>query len=145
MCVCVCVCVCVYKQDLALNNLQWLICHKTHPNPTQNQSGPRCLLIILVYCFTIKLSGLFTRNNLILRMHQTADKTWVNRIEHSHIFHQFPIQTLIIFTLWKGLRIHWVDRRVFQGMTPNYIWWWGFTSHHYQYSQIISDTECLYF
>ena len=22
----------VYKQDLALNNLQWLICHKTQPN-----------------------------------------------------------------------------------------------------------------
>ena len=21
-----------YKQDLALNNLQWLICHKTQPN-----------------------------------------------------------------------------------------------------------------
>ena len=30
MCVCVCVCVC--KDDLALNNLQWLICHKTKPN-----------------------------------------------------------------------------------------------------------------
>ena len=26
----VCVCVCV--KDLALNNLQWLICHKTQPN-----------------------------------------------------------------------------------------------------------------
>ena len=22
----------MYKQDLALNNLQWLICHKTKPN-----------------------------------------------------------------------------------------------------------------
>ena len=22
----------MYKQDLALNNLQWLICHKTQPN-----------------------------------------------------------------------------------------------------------------
>ena len=22
----------VYKKDLALNNLQWLICHKTKPN-----------------------------------------------------------------------------------------------------------------
>ena len=25
----------MYKEDLALNNLQWLICHKTQPNPTQ--------------------------------------------------------------------------------------------------------------
>ena len=23
----------MYKKDLALNNLQWLICHKTKPNP----------------------------------------------------------------------------------------------------------------
>ena len=35
MCVCVCVCVCVYKKDLVLNNLQWLICYKTKPNPTK--------------------------------------------------------------------------------------------------------------
>ena len=28
----VCVCVCVNKQDLALNNLKWLICHKTKGN-----------------------------------------------------------------------------------------------------------------
>ena len=28
----VCVCVCVCEEDLELNNLQWLICHKTEPN-----------------------------------------------------------------------------------------------------------------
>ena len=28
---CVCVCVCVYKEDLALNNPQGLICHQTNP------------------------------------------------------------------------------------------------------------------
>ena len=37
ICVCVCVCVCVYKQDLALNNLQWLICCKTKPNQTNDK------------------------------------------------------------------------------------------------------------
>ncbi len=31
VCVCVCECVCVYKEDLALNDLQELICHKTQP------------------------------------------------------------------------------------------------------------------
>ena len=31
----------MYKNDLALNNLQSLICHETHPNPTQpNQTEP---------------------------------------------------------------------------------------------------------
>ena len=29
--VCMCVCVCVCKQDLVVNNLQRLICHKTQP------------------------------------------------------------------------------------------------------------------
>ena len=29
--VCVCVCVCVCKTYLALNDTQWLICHKTKP------------------------------------------------------------------------------------------------------------------
>ena len=35
MCVCVCVRECVYKYDLALNNPQKLICHKTQPNQTK--------------------------------------------------------------------------------------------------------------
>ena len=26
----------MYKEDLALNNLQWLICHKTKPNPIKS-------------------------------------------------------------------------------------------------------------
>ena len=26
----------MYKQDLALNNLQWLMCHKTKPNQTKS-------------------------------------------------------------------------------------------------------------
>ena len=28
----------MYKQDLALNDLQWLICHKTQPNQTNFHS-----------------------------------------------------------------------------------------------------------
>ena len=27
----------MYKEDLALNNLQWLICHKINPNQTKMQ------------------------------------------------------------------------------------------------------------
>ena len=26
----------MYKEDLALNNQQWLICHKNKPNPNSN-------------------------------------------------------------------------------------------------------------
>ena len=31
----------MYKEDLALNSLQWLICHKTQPN--QKKSCTRCI------------------------------------------------------------------------------------------------------
>ena len=27
----------MYKEDLALNNLQWLICHKTNPNKNRRK------------------------------------------------------------------------------------------------------------
>ena len=30
----------MYKDDLALNNLQWLICHKTKPNLTFVRASP---------------------------------------------------------------------------------------------------------
>ena len=29
----------MYKGDLALNNLQWLICHKIKPNPPSTRTG----------------------------------------------------------------------------------------------------------
>ena len=30
----------MYKENLALNNLQWLICHKTQPNQTKSYIQP---------------------------------------------------------------------------------------------------------
>ena len=42
----------MYKQDLALNNLQWLICYKTQPNQTK--------FIYLIYMYKEDL----TLNNL---------------------------------------------------------------------------------
>ena len=34
----------MYKEDLALNNLKWLICYKTQPNLTKT-----CLYLIYMY------------------------------------------------------------------------------------------------
>ena len=31
----------MYKEDLALDNLQWLICHKTEPNPKHVSNGEK--------------------------------------------------------------------------------------------------------
>ena len=37
----------MYKQDLALNNLQWLICHETQPNQTKPQYSNKTVQEIL--------------------------------------------------------------------------------------------------
>ena len=56
ICVCVCVCVCVCKQDLALNNVQWLICHKTQPaKPT---------LKLVIRYLPLKIRTTDTQNSL---------------------------------------------------------------------------------
>ena len=38
----------MYKEDLALNNLQWLICQKTQPNQTENSAHIKDLLILSI-------------------------------------------------------------------------------------------------
>ena len=65
---CVCVCVCVYKEYLALNNLQWLICHKTHPTPNPYQ------------CVQRKNFGLF--ENVISKMFVCFVLRHINLIGH---------------------------------------------------------------
>ena len=43
--------------DLALNKLQWLICHKTQNNPTQpNPTQPINMIVYLVNVANIELS-----------------------------------------------------------------------------------------
>ena len=39
----------MYEQDLALNNLQWLICHKTQPTTTLSQGEPGFGLVSMAY------------------------------------------------------------------------------------------------
>ena len=35
----------MYKKDLALNNLQWLICYETKPNQNQAKTKPNKLIV----------------------------------------------------------------------------------------------------
>ena len=44
----------MYNVDLALNSLQWFICHKTKPNPTQ----PNILYLIYMYKVELALNSL---------------------------------------------------------------------------------------
>ena len=38
----------MYKEDLALNNVKWLICHKTRPNQTKPNMFSTCSLMYWV-------------------------------------------------------------------------------------------------
>ena len=51
MCVCVCVCVCVCKRDLALNDLQWLMCLKTRPNQTKPKRYQQTISLQIIYIY----------------------------------------------------------------------------------------------
>ena len=61
----------IYKQDLALNNLQRLICHKTQPN---NQPGERIVAVLYLmiknnsnFCFlSVKCSSTMAVMSLML-------------------------------------------------------------------------------
>ena len=54
-------CVCVYKEDLALNNLQWSICHKNKPNQTK----PIIVLSKNIAMIWIRLQFLACKNQII--------------------------------------------------------------------------------
>ena len=47
----------MYKEDLALNNLQWLICHKTKPLPSQLQRDKTPLTSVLDMTLNILMVG----------------------------------------------------------------------------------------
>ena len=43
----------MYKEDLALNNLEWLIYHKTKPNQVTILSKNNCIIIKIKYPYLI--------------------------------------------------------------------------------------------
>ena len=50
-----------YETDLVLNNLQWLICHKTKPNQTKPNKNKRNVL------WHISLHGLFKAKAILFK------------------------------------------------------------------------------
>ena len=58
----------MYKKDLALNNLQWLMCHKTKPNQAKPNAS-QMMSIFLLHPVYIKrhqifLNNLYNKNNI---------------------------------------------------------------------------------
>ena len=48
----------MYKEDLALNNIQWLICHKTQPNQIIFDIQPNHIYLIYMYKQYLALNNL---------------------------------------------------------------------------------------
>ena len=56
--ICVCISICVHKQDLVLNNLQGLICHKTQINkPTKHYPKFNKALCIFFLCLRLETAS----------------------------------------------------------------------------------------
>ena len=69
----------MYKEELALNNLQWLICHKTQPNYDNNLWLYRSFVKETVLCLIFVIYFAFSKNfdnfvNLIILLIFCASK-----------------------------------------------------------------------
>ena len=51
----------MYKEDLALNNLQWLICHKTKPNQIREETFCKNSDFLLQFMYLHHLSFWFRK------------------------------------------------------------------------------------
>ena len=61
----------MYKPDLALNNLQWLICHKAQSNETKSdktQLNFQFGIFLLNYLVYVIKFGFELRKNIILKI-----------------------------------------------------------------------------
>ena len=67
----------MYKDDLALNNLQWLISHRTQPNPTK----PNLLYSIYMYEEDLTLN-----NQQWLIFHKTQPNQIIYIYIYTHIY-----------------------------------------------------------
>ena len=73
----------MYKGDLALNNLKWLICHKTQLNQT------KCLQIIHIreeYLINSIVSIRITRNHFTVCKQMSFDNPFTNYLLTNHIY-----------------------------------------------------------
>ena len=105
----------MYKEDLALNNLQWLICHKTQPNPTQlndekiNATIRHCQIILQssIYVFRV-----YKRLFIPIRLSQVKKATCrsltmcatVERYHFPFLFFFFISMNLFSLNVWFDCR-----------------------------------------
>ena len=66
--------ICMYKKDLALNNLQWLICHKTKP------SQAKSFLVAFSFLDALSMCLFFFMVNSTLRDSKTHIPLGVHQI-----------------------------------------------------------------
>ena len=76
----------MYKEDLALNNQQWLISHKTKPNQTK---------FIFHFCLSKKPT-------VLILYKYTLEMGTGRDFIHFHILHPYIIQAMIVYLFFLG-------------------------------------------
>ena len=66
----------MYKEDLALNNLQWLICHKTKPNETKIFDSPS----YFVHTFLIIYYHIFSGVSVLVMLHSKSNLIMIHKL-----------------------------------------------------------------
>ena len=95
----------MYKEDLILNNLQCLICHKTQPNPTQlNVCDYNLKRIIIIVGSLVSLLLYYSLNIVVQKLQiKRARKSPVSRdviVKNSRTSMPFEPH-LIIYVLYQ--------------------------------------------
>ena len=75
----------MYKNNLTLNDLEWLICHKTKPNDQ------------FVNTLVERITHRHTQTNIHTHRH-TYTKTHINTYTHTHI--SYPFVTYVFLTIY---------------------------------------------
>ena len=90
----------MYKEDLALNNLQWLICHKINPNQIKRSFFQAAVVSILLYgCTTRTLTKRLEKKldgNYIRMLRATLNKSWRQHPTRHQLYGHLPSITKTI-------------------------------------------------
>ena len=80
----------MYKEDLTLNNLQWLICHKTQSNPTKQNKTKSLSFSLSLYIY-LSLACKQTPNYVYLLIAAHKSRPPQPEGERNNLFKKGPI------------------------------------------------------
>ena len=94
----------MYTVDLALNNLQWLICHKTQPNPTKpNFESVNCCIKTILSTYKSSFS-FFSCHIISMYNHQFLLSSWRRILSIFYYFTPCKLFTPVFIDVFTEVR-----------------------------------------